>query len=174
MNAERSSINAGPSRAGSCRPGRSFESRFKPGRHAPILLSWLFAFAFVFHCACSNLISSAQSQPATNPSTQSVEFSASSPYRGWFSKLADSDARIREQAQVELMGMNAGELPAFHRLVETSRPLAPSQAAVLQDIVEHVFLQSAGYDGANGSTNALGSDGPYFMGVNWPPDARLR
>ena len=80
--------------------------------------------------------------------------------RRWFAELDDSDATVREQARVNLMGMHRRDLPSFRRLVEESRPLAPGQAAVLRQLVTHVYLAGKPYE----TTNALG-----FLGVRMQP-----
>jgi S1-C subfamily serine protease len=42
--------------------------------------------------------------------------------------------------------MDARDLPALRKLVADSRPIAPSQAAVLREIVSHVFLSAQQYE----------------------------
>jgi len=76
--------------------------------------------------------------------------------RQWFSDLDDPDASVREQARVGLMGMKRRDLPAFQKLVTDSRPLAPAQAAVLRQLVMHVYLAGEPYE----TTGAQG-----FLGV---------
>ena len=76
--------------------------------------------------------------------------------RQWFADLDDADASVREAARRNLMGMRRGDLPAFRQLVQESQPLQPAQAAVLKQIVTHVFLSGDTYD----TTNAEG-----FLGV---------
>jgi hypothetical protein len=73
-----------------------------------------------------------------------------------FADLDDADAAVREAARLKLMGMRRQELPAFQKLVQESQPLAPSQAAVLRQIVTHVYLAGEKYD----TTNVEG-----FLGV---------
>jgi hypothetical protein len=76
--------------------------------------------------------------------------------RQWFTDLDDPDASVREQARVGLMGMKRRDLPAFQKLVGDSRPLAPAQAAVLRQLVMHVYLAGEPYE----TTGAQG-----FLGV---------
>jgi hypothetical protein len=76
--------------------------------------------------------------------------------RQWFGELDDKDASVREAARRNLMGMRRADLAAFRQLVQESQPLQPSQAAVLRQIVTHVFLSGETYD----TTNAEG-----FLGV---------
>ena len=85
--------------------------------------------------------------------------------RQWFAELDDPDANVREKARVSLMGMQRRNLPAFQKLVQDSRPLAPAQAAVLREIVMHVYLAGEEYD----TTGAQG-----FLGVRMQEtDVRL-
>lgn len=65
--------------------------------------------------------------------------------RQWFEELDDADAAVREAARLKLMGMRREDLPAFKKLVQDSLPLMPSQAAVLRQIVSHVFLTGEKY-----------------------------
>jgi hypothetical protein len=75
--------------------------------------------------------------------------------RQWFADLDDPDASVREQARVALMGMKRRDLPAFQKLVGDSRPLAPAQAAVLRQLVMHVYLAGEPYE-TTGSQGFLG------------------
>ena len=70
--------------------------------------------------------------------------------------LDDADAAVREAARLKLMGMRREDLASFQRLVQESLPLAPSQAAVLRQIVMHVYLAGEKYD-------TTGAEG--FLGV---------
>jgi hypothetical protein len=70
--------------------------------------------------------------------------------------LDDADAAVREAARLKLMGMRRRDLESFQKLVQESQPLMPSQAAVLRQIVTHVYLAGEAYD----TTNAEG-----FLGV---------
>jgi hypothetical protein len=65
--------------------------------------------------------------------------------RAW-AELTHRDPAVREAARVKLMAMDADQLPAFRRLVAASRPLAPSQAIVLREIVTQVFLAGQTYE----------------------------
>src|SRR4051812_35062284 len=53
----------------------------------------------------------------------------------WFAALAHRDPQEREQARQSLLSLVRDDLPALQKLVEDSRPLTPSQAAALHDIV---------------------------------------
>ena len=76
--------------------------------------------------------------------------------RQWFAELDDPDAAVRDAARLKLMGMRRQDLPAFRQLVHESLPLQPSQAAVLRQVVTHVYLAGESYE----TTNAEG-----FLGV---------
>lgn len=65
--------------------------------------------------------------------------------RTWFNQLADSDPDVREQARVNLMGIDRRELPALRQIVTESRPIRASQAAVLYDIVTHAYAAGEPY-----------------------------
>ena len=84
------------------------------------------------------------------------EHTRAAALRRWFEELDDADAAVREAARVKLMGMRREDLPAFRALVQESLPLTPSQAAMLRQIVTHVFLAGEQYD----TTNVEG-----FLGV---------
>lgn len=70
--------------------------------------------------------------------------------RQWFIELADADAAVREAAQDRLMGLSREDLPALRRVVAELRPLAPSQHAVLKEIVAHVYLAGDVYENVRG------------------------
>lgn len=74
----------------------------------------------------------------------------------WFAELDDADASVRESARVKLMGLRRRDLGAFQKMVRESAPLAPAQAAVLRQIVTHVYLAGEPYD-------TTGAEG--FLGV---------
>lgn len=75
--------------------------------------------------------------------------------RGAFTQLADSDADLREAARGRLMALDRRYLPALQKLVERARPLQPSQAAVLRQIVTHVYLAGEPY-AAHGNRGFIG------------------
>ena len=64
----------------------------------------------------------------------------------WFGQLADTDPQVRDEAKLRLMGLLRGELDALRMIVESNRPLAPAQSAVLRDIVIHVYLSGEPYE----------------------------
>lgn len=83
-------------------------------------------------------------EPPRNPQEQK-EKARAAVLRQWFEELDDADAAVREAARLKLMGMRREDLPAFKTLVQESLPLMPSQAAVLRQIVTHVFLTGEKY-----------------------------
>src|ERR1043165_8371337 len=95
---------------------------------------------------------SATAGPATQPSP---------PINQWFTQLADADGAVREQARINLMGLPRDALPALHAIAQKARPLAAAQAAVLRDIVIHVYLAGEAYPG----DKATG-----FLGVTFSHD----
>jgi hypothetical protein len=77
------------------------------------------------------------SQPATAPpppQQQSVD-----AVRTWYLQLADRDPEVREQARINLMGIT------LEKVVAENRPVQASQAAVLYDIVTHVYMAGEPY-----------------------------
>jgi hypothetical protein len=75
----------------------------------------------------------------------------------WFYDLANKDASVREQARVGLMGISRDDLQTLRKLVETNRPLAPSQAMALREIVMQVYESTEPYEAVK--------DEPGFLGV---------
>jgi hypothetical protein len=80
------------------------------------------------------------------PGRQAPEPPAIAPVRQAFAELDHADAAVRDAARLKLMGMGRRDLDAFRKLVQESLPLMPSQAAVLRQIVTHVFLAGEQYD----------------------------
>jgi hypothetical protein len=80
-------------------------------------------------------------QPTTLPAT--TQQATSQPAIDMKQSLADlgsSEARRREDARVDLMGLKRSDLPELRELVKKSLPLAPAQATALQEIVAQVYL----------------------------------
>jgi len=73
--------------------------------------------------------------------------------------LADLDPEVRDQARVELMGIDPNRLEELRVAVEAARPLQPAQADLLPDVVMHVYARSLAYkkDLYRG-----------FLGISWP------
>jgi hypothetical protein len=65
--------------------------------------------------------------------------------RAAFADLNHADAAVRDRAIVRLMGMGRDNLDAFRRIVDQSRPLLPSQAAVLRQVVAQAYLSGEPY-----------------------------
>jgi hypothetical protein len=93
-------------------------------------------------------------RPRTRPSADAVA-------RAW-AELTHRDPAVREAARLKLMGMDADQLPDFRKLVATSRPLAPSQAIALHEIVTQVYLAGQTYE----STSREGFLGVRLADVN--------
>lgn len=82
--------------------------------------------------------------------------------REWFDELTHANASVRERARVALMGIKPEELGVLRDLVDRARPVAPAQAAVLHDVVIHVYLSAA-------SERARGLPRGGFLGVLLEP-----
>ena len=72
-----------------------------------------------------------------------------------FAQLADADADVREAARLRLMSLEPRYLPELQKVVERNVPLPPPQAAVIRQIVTHVYLAGEPYD-SNGNLGFLG------------------
>jgi hypothetical protein len=84
-----------------------------------------------------------------------------------FADLSAAEPAVREAARSALMGMSRQDLPAFEKLVRDNVPLAPAQAAVLREIVTHVFLAGEEYPpapAARGSSACRWSPSPSCPG----------
>lgn len=89
--------------------------------------------------------------PAPSPApTKRPDQTDLAPLRQAFAELDDPDAAVRDAARLKLMGMRRKDLPAFRNLVRECTPLAPSQAAVLRQIVMQVFLAGEPYETTGG------------------------
>jgi len=76
---------------------------------------------------------------------------------------------VREQARVELMAMPRQQLPLLQRLVQEEQPLAPSQVAVLREIVAQIYLAGEPYE-TNGRDAFLGITMSLAQMPARPPD----
>ena len=72
---------------------------------------------------------------------------------------------MREHAKIQLMGISRQQLGELARLVEQKRPLAPSQALVLHEIVVQVYLAGEPFD--------ADPTGAAFLGVRYAQTAFL-
>ena len=139
-----------------------FPRRFCSGltRPNPSILR-LLAFISVVACLATALARSSPAaepdQPGAAPSSQPAAASGRRPetrpageamVRAW-ADLAHRDPTVRETARLRLMSMSADQLPAFRRVVAASRPLAPSQAIALREIVTQVFLAGQTYEASS-------------------------
>jgi hypothetical protein len=108
---------------------------------------------------------------AASPATQS-----STQIPTWFADLANRDAKVRDQARYNLMGITRDDLATLRQLVQKNRPLAPSQAVALRDIVMQVYLAGETYQPFPGSSGFLGVvyQGTVSNLAPDPPDDELR
>jgi hypothetical protein len=63
-----------------------------------------------------------------------------------FSELGSTDGQAREAARTGLMRLKRNDLEALRDAVARSRPLRPSQALMLRQIVQEVYLSSEQYE----------------------------
>lgn len=102
------------------------------------------------------------------PSTQPGDRAAS--IGRWVRELADRDPDVRDRARVQLMGLDRSGLDALRRVVADSRPIGPSQAAALQEVVNHVYLSAERDEAAEGAGGFLGVQlSPAGVEVTQPP-----
>lgn len=96
--------------------------------------------------------------PTTQPTTAPTDRTAISK---WIADLASTDPAARDAAKTHLMHLSRGDLPALQELLRRSRPLAPSQAVVLRQIVQEVYLAGESYekDPMNGGFLGIAMDG---------------
>lgn len=90
----------------------------------------------------------AQTQPATT----------SDSVRPLVLELNDRDAAARDHAAQQLMDLTYEDLPALRDIVATCRPLSPSQAVLLHDVVCQIYLSKVDYPT---------EDRP-FLGISYP------
>ncbi len=90
----------------------------------------------------------------------------------WFADLASADGKVRDAAKVSLMGLEREDLPALRKLIEQRRPLLPSQAVVLKEIVSQIYLSGDTFDMVvNGREGFLGiRPVPVSVGARPPGD----
>ena len=65
----------------------------------------------------------------------------------WFDELAHTESGERAEERTALLGLKRTDLETLREVVRKSAPLAPAQAAVLHDIVVHVYLSGEHYEG---------------------------
>lgn len=83
--------------------------------------------------------------PTTLPSQALAKPASEKDVQRWFTDLAASDAVVRDRAYSAMLGMTRPDLSVLRRIIEHSRPIAPSQRAPLREIVTHVFLSGEPY-----------------------------
>src|SRR3954462_7104618 len=99
---------------------------------------WSIAFRV---CVTSCLILAGTTFAAVPPTSRPSEKIAS-----WFTDLANRDASVREQAKIALMGISRDDLAQLRTLVAKNRPLAPSKAMALREIVQQVYQSTEPYE----------------------------
>lgn len=79
-----------------------------------------------------------------------MTLAAGEPIHAWLDELGHKEAAVREEARTKLLGLKAVDLPELVKIVNQSRPLIPSQTAVLREVVTHVYLTGRPYDADRG------------------------
>jgi hypothetical protein len=108
---------------------------------------WLSVFTLLMSCVALTLRAQPASRPAPAPAPAApapAEHSLDA-VRTWYVQLADRDPEVRERARINLMGIKRRDLPALEKVVAENRPVQASQAAVLYDIVTHVYMAGEPY-----------------------------
>jgi hypothetical protein len=144
-----------------------------PLRHFAFVLA--FGLGITQACAQAPTTRPAESRPdAVGIDTQPVSpdpARQSEMMAKWFAELASADGKVRDAAKVSLMGLGRDDLPALRKLVEQRRPLLPSQAVVLKEIVTQIWLSSDTFDVAvNGRDGFLGIRPAEVSVGTRPPD----
>ncbi|HSZ59052.1 MAG TPA: hypothetical protein VK797_25650 [Tepidisphaeraceae bacterium] len=70
----------------------------------------------------------------------------SRPAAELFAELGSTDPGVRESARSGLMRLKRDDLPALRDAITNARPLRPSQALMLRDIVQEIYLASEPYE----------------------------
>ena len=96
--------------------------------------------------------------PATRPVSQ---------VQRWLEELTHPESAMREQARLQLMGLGREGLGELRETADRLRPLSPAQAAVLHDIVIHVYI--GGGVGLGGSERGPVFRKSGFLGVLLEP-----
>jgi hypothetical protein len=78
----------------------------------------------------------------------------------WLGQLADPNPTVRANAQQELMGISANELPLLREVVVAATPLRLMQVDPLREAVEHIHLRAA--------MLRLPKDASGFLGITLP------
>jgi hypothetical protein len=90
-------------------------------------------------------------RPTTRPSRPATQPVSETALEALLKDLAAPDGAVRDRAFARMLHLTRVDLPALRRTAERSRPLAPSQAAALHDVVGHVFLSDEPYVGHPGA-----------------------
>jgi hypothetical protein len=126
-----------------------------------LLLAAMSALSTGPHLRATELV--AERGPATSPAESIAN---------WYAQLADRDPDVREQARINLLGIRRDDLPHLEKIVAHSSPIQASQAAVLRDIVLHVYIAGEAYEVAETWGSFLGlrdlqtSESPAGVRVN--------
>jgi hypothetical protein len=109
--------------------------------------------------------------PTTAPATRPV-----GRVQALFEQLLAAESGVRERARVELMGLSRDDLETLRHVVQTSGPPTAQQAAVLHDIVVHVFLATDPYEASRPPAGFLGVRLPMDPagGIALPEDTALK
>jgi hypothetical protein len=126
-------------------------SEFHPRRRRRTILRAAVAASVLLSVVPGAAIFAGQPDAPPTPSTaeqkdEPVGFEVDAAMRKAFAGLADSDATVRDAARQSLMGLERRYLSALRHLVAERRPLLPSQAAALRQIVTHVYSAGEPYD----------------------------
>src|SRR5687768_14406056 len=113
------------------------EKKFVSHLCASVPHLWLIIFLALFWSVPPIAVAQTESGAAkkvdpSNPDAPVADVEA--VMRTAFAELGDSDAEVRDAARATLMGVHRRYLPTLQKIVETNRPLLPSQAAVLRPI----------------------------------------
>lgn len=84
--------------------------------------------------------------------------------REWFDELTHASAAVRDRARVALMGIEPEELGVLRDVVDAARPVSPAQAAVLHDVVIHVYVAAGSSERSRAAVPRGG-----FLGVLLEP-----
>ena len=92
--------------------------------------------------------------PSTEPTSPATRPAAD--VQASYEQLAAAESDVRERARVELMGLGRGDLDTLRQVIQKSGPPAAQQAAVLRDIVMHVYLAGDEYEPSRPGAGFLG------------------
>jgi hypothetical protein len=131
-------------------PASAAVSRRPAGPGFAARLSVVFVFVAIFAAAVAS-IRAQQTKPAPPAKEELPDDAAKtlvdeSSIGKTFDLLSDADASVRDAARTRLMGMDRRYLSVLERVVTARRPLRPSQAVALRQIVTHVYCAGEPYE----------------------------